>query len=101
MKVIYTEQSLESLQESMEFLLEDQELPIEKVSEIKTQLLNRADSLAENPHMGQKEEYLEHLGKEYRRCIEGHFKIIYLVEVEAIYVTDFFDSRQDPEKMKG
>jgi len=37
----------------------------------------------------------------HRRAIEGHFKIIYRVEGETIYVTDFFDSRQDPAKMKG
>lgn len=101
MKVIYTRQSLDSLQESMQFLLEDLSIPFEKVSEIKTQLLDKADSLALNPYIGQKEEYLDHLGKEYRRLIEGHFKIIYLIEGERIYITDFFDTRQDPEKMKG
>ena len=31
----------------------------------------------------------------------GYFKIIYKVEKGAVYITDFFDSRQDPEKMKG
>lgn len=101
MKVIYTDQSLDSLHEVMDFLLEDLGIPIEKVSEIKTQLLDKADSLALNPYKGQKEEYLEHLGKEHRRLIEGHFKIIYLIEKEAIFITDFFDTRQDPEQMKG
>jgi len=42
MKVIYTEQSLESLQECMQFLLEDLNIPTEKVSEIRTRLLDRA-----------------------------------------------------------
>jgi plasmid stabilization system protein ParE len=101
MKVIYTDQSLDSFQEGVEFLLEDLGIPIEKVSEIKTQLLDKAESLALNPYKGQKEEYLEHLGKEHRRLIEGHFKIIYLIQGETIYITDFFDTRQDPEEMKG
>jgi plasmid stabilization system protein ParE len=101
MKVIYTDQSLDSLHEVMDFLLEDLGIPIEKVSEIKTQLLDKADSLALNPYKGQKEEYLEHLGKEHRRLIEGHFKIIYLIEQEAVFIIDFFDTRQDPEQMKG
>jgi plasmid stabilization system protein ParE len=100
MKVIYTDQSLDSFQEGMEFLLEDLDIPIEKVSEIKTQLLDKAESLALNPYKGQKEEYLDHLGKEHRRLIED-FKIIYLIEGETIYITDFFDTRQDPEEMKG
>ena len=101
MKVIYTDQSLDSLQEVMEFLLEELGISIEKVSGIKTQLLDKADSLALHPHKGQKEEYLEHLGKEHRRLIDGHFKIIYLIEGDIIYITDFFDTRLDPEKMKG
>jgi hypothetical protein len=54
MKVIYTDQSLDSLHEGMDFLLEDLGIPMEKVSEIKTQLLDKADSLALNPYKGQK-----------------------------------------------
>ena len=45
--------------------------------------------------------FLEHLGLGHRPIIEGHFKIIYKVEGEYIYITDIFDSRQDPDKMKG
>lgn len=45
--------------------------------------------------------FLEHLGLGHRRLIESHYKIIYRVVGEYIYVTDIFDSRQDPEKMKG
>lgn len=101
MKVIYTDQSLDSLHEVMDFLLEDLGIPMEKASQVKTQLLDKADSLALNPYKGQKEEYLEHLGKEHRRLIEGHFIIIYVIEKEAIFITDFFDTRQDPEQMKG
>jgi len=101
MKVIYTEQSLDSLEESLHFLIEEQELPLEKVLAIKTQLLDRADSLVTYSKTGQIEEYLEHLDKEHRRQIEGYFKIIYRIEGELIYITDFFDTRQNPEKMKG
>ncbi|MBK6892467.1 MAG: type II toxin-antitoxin system RelE/ParE family toxin [Flavobacteriales bacterium] len=37
----------------------------------------------------------------YRRIIVGHIKIIYRVGRTIIHVTDIFDSRQDPGKMKG
>ncbi len=101
MTVIYTDQSHESLNESLQFLMEKQGMPLEKVIELRTKLLDRADSLLSHPKSGQLEEYLEHLNKYHRRLIEGYFKIIYRIEGEYIYVTDFFDTRQDPEKMKG
>ena len=37
----------------------------------------------------------------HRRLIESHFKIIYRVIGDCIYITDIFDSRQDADKMKG
>ncbi|MEQ9300324.1 MAG: type II toxin-antitoxin system RelE/ParE family toxin [Cyclobacteriaceae bacterium] len=101
MKVTYTDQSIDSLQESLDFATEEQELPLGKASELKSRLFNRAESLVLNPYRGQREEYLQHLKEDHRRIIEGHFKIIYKVENEVIYITDFFDSRQKPEKMKG
>ena len=64
-------------------------------------MLDRSESLAVHPQIGQKEEYLEHLGKSHRRLIEGHFKIIYRIEDDMVYITDFFDIRQDSMKMKG
>ncbi|MEM8894888.1 MAG: type II toxin-antitoxin system RelE/ParE family toxin [Bacteroidota bacterium] len=101
MKVVYTDQSIESLQESLEFAIEEQDLPHEMASELKKRLFIRADGLAVNPYKGQREEYLQHLNEGHRRIIEGHFKIVYKVENDILYITDFFDSRQSPEKMKG
>ncbi|WP_209329141.1 type II toxin-antitoxin system RelE/ParE family toxin [Lunatimonas salinarum] len=101
MRIIYTDQSFESLEESIQFLLKVQKVPLEKVLEIKNQLLDKAASLTTDPHVGQYEEYLEHLEKSHRRLIDGNFKIIYRIEEDCIYITDFFDTRQDPEKMKG
>lgn len=101
MKVVFTEQSLDSLQEALFFLLEEQGLSKPQVSKIKWQLLEKAESLVFHPSIGQKEEHLEHLEKDHRRLIEGNFKIIYRVEGDLIYITDFFDIRQEPAKMKG
>lgn len=101
MKIVYTNQSFESLEESIQFLLEVQKVPLEKVLEIRNQLLDKADSLTTNPHIGQYEENLEHLEKGHRRLVEGYFKIIYRIEGGFVYITDFFDTRQAPEKMKG
>lgn len=101
MKVIYTEKSIESLNETLHFLIDEQDLSIEQASKIATRLLDKANELAEKPFIGQKEEYLAHLKKDHRRLVEGNFKIIYRVENNIIYITDFFDTRQNPFKIKG
>ena len=98
MKLFYTEQALASLQECLDFF--PPEVSEEKVNEVRDRILAKADQLLTNAHMGQHEEYLEHLGKGHRRLIEGNYKIIYRVQGETIYITDIFDSRQDPSKMK-
>ncbi len=92
---------MESLEESVQFLLDIQWVPLEKAREMAIRLLDKADGLADNPYVGQYEECLEHLKKGHRRLVEGNFKIIYRVEDENVYITDFFDTRQAPEKMKG
>lgn len=99
MKLVYTEQAIISLQEIMDFLSPD--VTAKKINEIRDTILAKADKLLENPHIGQVEEYLEHLGKSHRRVIEGNYKIIYRIVGDYIYITDIFDSRQDPSKMAG
>jgi len=86
---------------SFVFLVEEQGLPPEKIDGIREEIKLKARQLIKNPYLGQKELLLEHLNKDYRRLIEGHFKIVYFLEKDIIYITDIFDARQDPEKMKG
>ncbi len=57
MKLVYTEQALESLKETIEFIA-NQGISNDKLIEIRNQLLSRSESLIENPYLGQKEEYL-------------------------------------------
>ena len=99
MKLVYTEQSLVSLEETLAFIA--QKVSHEKLIEIRDRILDKADALLEQPLTGQKEPLLEHLGLGHRRIVEGHCKIIYKVVGPYIYITDIFDSRQDPDKMKG
>ena len=74
--------------------------PRKKVNEVRDRILAKAEKLLENPYIGQHEEYLDHLGQSHRRVIEGAYKIIYKVVGELIIITDIFDSRQDPSRMK-
>jgi toxin ParE1/3/4 len=99
MKLVYTEQALQSLEEALEFIAP--KVSYEKLIEIRDRILDTADTLLSQPLKGQSEPYLEHLQLGYRRLVEGHYKIIYRVIGEYIYITDIFDSRQDPDKMKG
>lgn len=99
MKLVYTEQALDSLEEALNFIAP--KVSHEKLIEIRDSILDKADTLLLHPLKGQKETFLGHLGLDHRRLIEGHYKIIYRVIGEYIYITDIFDSRQDPEKMKG
>lgn len=99
MNLVYTEQAFIGLEESLAFIAS--KVSYEKLMEIRACILDKADTLLLDPLKGQKESYLESTGLEYRRLIEGHYKIIYRVIEETIYITDIFDSRQDPEKLKS
>jgi len=99
MHVVYTEQAIRSLQEALDFIAS--EVTEKKYNEIRDKILDTAESLASQPHLGQEEPVLEHLGLGHRRLIEGNYKIIYRITKECIYITDIFDTRQDPSKMKG
>jgi toxin ParE1/3/4 len=100
MKIVYTDQALISINTSFDFLAL-QEIPKEKIETIFDKIFNRIDALAQTPNIGQKEYLTSHSDKVYRRIIESHFKIIYFIEQETVFITDIFDTRQDPTKMKG
>ncbi len=99
MKLIYTEQALLSLEEILNFIAP--KVTHEKLIEIRDEILDVADTLVFQPLQGPGEPFLEHLGLGHRRLVVSHYKIIYRVAGEYIYITDIFDSRQDPTKMKG
>lgn len=75
MKLVYTEQALKNLQEVLEFIV--QESSVTEARKVRDTLLEKADLLIKNPELGQKEEYLDHLGLSHRRIVESHYKIIY------------------------
>ncbi len=56
--------------------------------------------LSEWPGAGAEEVFLEHRGRQYRRWVVGRVKIVYYLHGDELRVSDFFDSRQHPRKMK-
>lgn len=99
MKLVYTEQALDSLEEALDFIAK--EVTFEKLLEIRDGIIDEADILIKNPFIGQKEIYLEHLGLGHRRIVKGNYKIIYRIKGSNIYITDIFDTRQNPDDMKA
>ena len=100
MKLIYTSQAWLSIDSCIDFLFL-QGIPERKVITIINQVFERAESLKNFPLSGRKEIILSIPYKEYRRLTVGHFKIIYFIEQETVFITDIFDTRQDPKKMKA
>jgi plasmid stabilization system protein ParE len=101
MKLIFTEQALISMDNSFLFLIDEQGFPLEKIEELRERIKISTQQLLQNPYLGQQELQLVHLKKSHRRLVEWNFKIVYYVENDLIYITDIFDARQDPKKIKG
>lgn len=73
----------------------------ESVAEkIKKSIFNATKMLTKHPFIGQIEENLIGLKQGHRYLIEGNYKIIYKVINKDIYITDVFDCRQNPQKIK-
>jgi plasmid stabilization system protein ParE len=101
MRLVFTEQAQQRMNDSFQFLLEKQGVPSQKIDQFRDNIRLSIRQLLKNPYQGERETRLQYLNKEHRRLIEGYFKIIYFILNDSIYITDIFDSRQDPDKMKG
>ena len=73
---------------------------IENAKNVKNGVLEQISTLLKYAKLGQIEEDLYELDKNHRRLVYKHYKIVYRIEKDTIYITDIFDSRQDPEKIK-
>lgn len=43
----------------------------------------------------------DEIDERYRRMVVRHYKILYSCKKKTIYIHRIFDTRQDPEKLKG
>lgn len=65
-------------------------------------ILEVIEMLSSQPHIGSIEEYLRHLNAGHRSFPTGNYKIIYkFVDDNTILITDVFDCRRHPRRMKG
>mgnify|MGYP003381336202 CR=1 FL=1 len=66
---------------------------------ITSKILDDLELLQGYPGGGQVEPLLDHLELGHRRLVSGHYKIVYRIIDDVLFVADVFDSRQSPEKM--
>jgi plasmid stabilization system protein ParE len=67
---------------------------------IRKSIFNSTKPLIKNPLIGAIEENLTELKQGHRYLVDGNYKIIYRLIENNIYITDIFDCRQNPIKMK-
>jgi plasmid stabilization system protein ParE len=60
----------------------------------------RPEILADNPQAGQCEELLEGLPVEFRRLVEGNYKIIYFIDETTAVISTVFDCRRDTAALR-
>ena len=71
-------------------------------SSIKKKIISEIYSLADFHNKFQQEEYLGKIGMGHRRNVVGNYKVIYrIVDKKTVHITGIFDTRQNPNKMKG
>jgi len=69
-------------------------------NKIKKEIFSATKPLIKQPQIGSIEENLFELNQEHRYLVEGNYKIIYRIIQNEIYITDVFDCRQNPTKIK-
>ena len=99
MKLIVLAQARESERKTLRLLARTHS--VSYIRGLQGQVARKLEWLKSNAFTGQFEPGLEELGLQHRRVIVGPFKTIYRVVSDRITVTDIFDSRRDPKRMKG
>jgi toxin ParE1/3/4 len=98
MEVVWTKFAFNSLKEIHKYYKENVSKTI--ADNIKDNILASTSQLETHPKSGAIEELLNELKEEHRFIIRGNYKIIYKIKDKIIFITDVFDTRQDPVKIK-
>jgi toxin ParE1/3/4 len=71
----------------------------EVAQKITDKIFTRIESLEIFAERGRIEPNLKIFNQKHRFVLQGNYKIIYRIEDDHVYVTDIFDTRQNPEKV--
>lgn len=99
MKIVWSDWALDRLDEIHSYL--EKEAGQRVADSTVAKVLEAVALLKQYPRGGQVEPWLEHKGLGHRRAVVGNYKVIYRIHENEIRITDVFDARQDPGKMKG
>ncbi|OOG74302.1 type II toxin-antitoxin system RelE/ParE family toxin [Algoriphagus sp. A40] len=97
MKIFWSEFAKNQLREIYHYY--SQKASLKVANQIKSEVFRKVKMLISRPEMGQIEPNLKESGFEFRYLVAGNFKIIYMPQLDHIFITDIFDTRRDPEKM--
>jgi plasmid stabilization system protein ParE len=95
-KVIWTDEAIFDLELVYDFLALKS---IKAASKLANSILLRTRQLEEFPSSGSIETDLSS-NQEYRYLVESHFKIIYSIRNESVFIESVIDTRQNPENLK-
>lgn len=97
MKVYWTKFALDSLHDIYDYYKVNVSGLV--ANNIKESILLSTHQLELQPLSGTPEVLLQHLNQGHQYIIRGNYKIIYKIQSKRIYVTDVFDTRQNPTKI--
>ncbi len=97
MEIIFTKPARNALKDACDYYKNRGNPSYAK--KLRESVFTRVKVLAKHPDRGMKEPYLAVLEKGHRYLLESRFKIIYRVIGQVVYITDVFDTKQDPEKL--
>lgn len=95
MDIIWTDKAYEAWCEAADYIF--QEFGFRAAEEFLTNTEEWQETLSQTPLIGKKEPLLSQRKNEYRSIvISKQNKLIYYIDVDKIYISDFWDTRREP-----
>ena len=99
MKIIWSDFASKTLRDIFQY---HKEVAGKNIAQkLKTNIFNSTKQLIKHPNSGPNEESLKQLGEGHRYLVIGNYKVVYKKVKEGIFITDVFDTRQDPVKINA
>ena len=100
LKIHWTDFAKKELQNIFDYYKENSSLKV--ATKLTEQIVKQTLKLSGQPKIGAKEEYLKDRKQKFRYLVYKNYKIIYWINIEKnrIDVSDVFDTRQNPIKLK-
>jgi len=99
MKILWSNLAEDSLRSIYKYYSEVAGISVAR--KIRYEILAATKKLLKFPNSGQEEDLLKQLEEGHRYLVKGHHKIIYKPVAFGIFITDIFNTRQNPVKMNN